>query len=180
MDFNDAAKRLIWRFQNFDTIRVNESDILAINKMVDFINLRQKQDFANHKYLINLYAFLLGYFIKKYNTTISNPLPHSELHKLMKRPLDHIIKEIAEDMNFRLKYQLLENAGVRLGTHPSLLTEEEKENNVKNIGKLLELGNNYNFFFQDAWSPKEIKEGVFHQIQNLLYGVQKSDKNTGK
>lgn len=171
MHFKSAMDRLTWRFQNFELIRVNEKDIAAVNRVVDYVNEKQHQDISENKYLFNLYLNGLSCLLERFNTTIENTIPHKELNRIISRPSLNIIEEIALNSNFRHKEQLLMELGIDLNKHPSLKTTCEKESDLKKLCNQIRVKNNRDRLLQDALTVEEIESGLKNQFQNLLYGL---------
>lgn len=171
MDFDTAINRITWRFQECQTIWVNDKDIDAVNKIIDFVNLKQDRDFINNQYLAKLYAHVFFDLLKKYNTTIDNPIPHREIHRILNSPLKNTISNITSHLNFHYKYQMLSNAGVNTDTHPAIITKKKSENSLENLKRYLQLGKNMEFFLKDVWDMGEIEEGITHQIKKLIHGI---------
>lgn len=171
MNFDKAFNRILWRFQECKTIRVNDEDIKAINKIVDYVNKSNTQNFNNNIYFAKLYAFSLGSFLERYNTTLDNPIPHKQLHELLNRPFGNIVSDIASKQNVYYQYKILEEAGCSLEKHPSMIPEKEKKNTIYNLEKLIYLGDNKNLFLNGAWSVEEVERGIKEQISNFINGI---------
>ncbi|MEK6152073.1 hypothetical protein WIW50_02370 [Flavobacteriaceae bacterium 3-367] len=171
MKFDTALNRIIWRFQNFDRIRVNEKDIEALNKIVDYINKYQKHDFENNKYFAKLYAYNLGCFLEKYNATIDERIAHTQLHKLLERPFKNIVADVTSQMNFRCKYSILKTAGYPVDKHPAITTCEERTKALSRLRELIELGDNKRNFLGNPWSQEEVEKGLKSQITNFIHGI---------
>lgn len=171
MSLNKAIERILWRFQNFELIRVNEKDIKALNRIIDFINEKQHRDLSENKYLFNLYLNALSCLLKKFNTTIENTIPHKELNRIISRPSSNIIEEIALNSNFRHKEQFLIEVGIDLNKHPSLKSAAEKDLELRKLYNQISTKNNRNRLLQDTWTLEEIELGLKKQFQNLIYGL---------
>jgi hypothetical protein len=171
MSCNQAIERILWRFENFDVIRVNERDIKALNRIVDFINEKQHRDLSENKYLFNLYLNGLSCLLERFNTTIENTIPHKELNRIISRPSSNIIEEIALNSNFRHKEQFLIEVGINLNKHPSLKSAAEKDMEIKKLSSQISVKNNRDRLLRDIWTLEEIEISLKNQFQNLLYGL---------
>ena len=162
---------MVWRFQNFDNIYVNNNDVEALNTLVDYFNEFENNRFKNNIPFAKLYAFTIGELLNRYDTTIDNPIVHQEINRILRNPFEHIAEKIASEMNFRLRYRLLEAAGCDLNKHPAAVPLLAREQTLSNLEKLLQHESNKNFFLGDAWTSKEIEEGIKYQLKNLLNDI---------
>ena len=176
MSLDEAIKRVLWRFRNFDTIYVNEKDVTAVNRIIDFINQYHDKVVIDNLHFSKLYIYVLGTFLDRYETTIDQCLPRVELHKLIDRPLEYFIEDITSKTNFRLKTNLLEASGFNSNKHPSMIDEHEKKTYLSNMQKLVKIESNMNVLFDEAWSISEVRTGLKKQIINYLDGVRENQQ----
>lgn len=174
MSLDQAIKRILWRFQNFNTIYVNEKDVTAVNKIIDFVNQHHDKTVTDNLHFSKLYIYVLGTFLDRYETTIDHNLPRVELHKLIDRPLEYFIEDITSKTNFRLQTNLLEASGFNSKKHPLMIDEHEKKTYLSNMQKLVKIESNMNALFGKAWSLAEVRNGLKIQIINYLDGVREN------
>ncbi|MRX65759.1 hypothetical protein [Maribacter luteus] len=165
MNLNQAIEHLSIRLQGTH-LEVNNQDKNAFNCILDYINTTLDESFNRNKYFANLYAYCLGLLLEKYQTTIDNPIPHKELHKIIDTPFENIIEDITNKMNNRLRCSLLEHAGGQLDKQ-QLISFQEKGEVVKKLIELLSISKNKNAFFGNAWSVEEVSKGIKVQLENF-------------
>lgn len=170
-DHNQALERLIWRFSECDHIWVNDKDINAINKLVEFVNKTKEDNFQSNIFFAKLYAYTLGHLLEKYNTTIDHPIIHKEIHLILGSSFDNIIYNITAELNFRYKYRIIEAAGCNTNKHPLQMSFNEKKAILSKLKRLLKTKEYRNQFYSDTWTNKEIELGIKNQINNFLYGI---------
>jgi hypothetical protein len=168
MNFNSALSHLTWRFKKCKIIKVNNQDRKAFNLIIEYVNKTQASKLQENTKLSKLYTFLLGHFIEKYNTSIENPIPHREVHRILNRPLGKLIHDITWFLNNRIKNQILKNAGCNLSKHPQLISQKEKDSVLKNLKENLTINRNKKFFLNDAYSVEEVETGIKFQLKNLM------------
>ncbi|QLG44586.1 hypothetical protein [Costertonia aggregata] len=171
MKLDAAINRLIWRFGEFDHIYINEKDITAINKIVDFVNFKQERTFQENLHFAKLYTYNLGYFLEKYNTTIDKAIAHRELHHLLDKPFENYVEDLTSQINLSIKYNVLNKAGCKLDKHPASESKIEKSKNLNSLKRLLEDDDVRRVFIGDAWNKKEVEAGLKVQINNFLNGI---------
>jgi hypothetical protein len=151
---------------------INQNDQMAFNRIIEFINTEEKHKNPNNIYFANLYAFVLGHLLDKYDTTIDNKIPHRELHAIINRPFANITEDITAKLNLRLKTRILENAGFGRNKHPMEFTELELTACKNLLRTQLTYAKNKHVFYSDAYTPHEIEIGIRNQIRtNFGYGI---------
>lgn len=168
MNLDSAINHLFLRLQSQVPIRVKRKDKVAFNTIIGYLNVKHEKDFADNLHFANLYAYSLGHFIEKFQTTIDNPLPHKELHKLMDAPFQTIIQDITYKMNMRLMCSALRKAGCNLEKHPALVTEKENEQVLMNLKEQLLILSNNKIFMGNVWSEEEVANGIKSQLKQFL------------
>ena len=174
MQVEKAINRLVWRFENFEIIRVNKNDFDAMDSLVDFVNSLQNRPFDSNLYFSRLYAYTLLTLLRKYNTTVDNPIIHRKIRELLDTPFERLIAEITEHTNDILRYNLLEKAGCEGSNHPQQFSREKREEVLSNLSNLLTNKTNRAYFYKGAWPQSEIKEGLVRQINSFLNESQES------
>lgn len=153
-------------------VKVEHNHQIAFNSLLSFIENLESKFLDNNIPFVNLYAFALSHFLKKYNTSIDNPIPHRKVHDIIDRPLENIISEITDQQNMRLKYQILQNSGIDFMKHPSQCSESETQTVLQNLSLQLDKADNANILSQGAWTSEEITKGIKKQItDNFTDGI---------
>lgn len=172
MNTDQAIKRILWRFKECEIIYVNEKDVTAVNEIIDYINKKQAETFLDNIHFSKLYVYVLGIFLEKYETTIDQNIPTTELHKLIDKPLEYFIEDITSKTNFRLKANLLEASGIKKAMHPALIQKDEMEKCLSKMQNLIQIDTNKKILYGNAWSISEIRDGLRKQIINYLDGIR--------
>ncbi|MBD1263187.1 hypothetical protein HZY62_21550 [Maribacter polysiphoniae] len=165
MNLNQAIEHLSMRLQGTH-LEVNNQDKKAFNCMLEYINTTLDESFKRNKNFANLYAYCLGFLMDMFQTTIDNPIPHKELHKIIDTSFENIIEDITNKMNNRLRCSLLKHAGGQLDKQ-QLVSFQKNGKVVENLIKLLSISNNRNAFLENVWSVEEVSRGIKVQLENF-------------
>lgn len=171
MDLEKAIKRLVWRFENFEVIRVNENDLDAIDVIVDFANNYKYRPFYSNIHFSKLYAYVILDLLKKYKTSIDSPIVHGKINKILNTSFKILAKDIADYLNDFIRQNLLEKAGYKNKFH---LNQEERTQVLNNLSMLLKNKTNKEYLYNGAWTQNEIEEGLINQINSFLNETQKN------
>lgn len=77
----------------------------AFNYLIDFIGGKHKDIIRDNQLFGKLYIYLYGEFIKHYQTTVFDPIPQKELHRILDRPIKTIVEEFVDTINTGEMYQ---------------------------------------------------------------------------
>lgn len=171
MSIDNAIKRLIWRFEKFNIIVVNNNDIDALNTVLKYINNIQTQKPNIHPYFSKLYISTLKNFTDKYDTNLDNELINIKIKNLLKTPLNYLIEEFTSQMNSRLQYKLIELAESGLCNNPLSQCRASKELSITRLNELLKHEDNKKIFYGKSWTSQEVESGINKQINTFLYGI---------
>lgn len=176
MQVEKAMQRLIWRFEKFPLIKVNERDLDAMDTMVDYFNHLSEEKYLANTHFSKLYAHTLNELIKKYETTIDNPMVHRELHRILDTPFSLIAYHLTENMNDKVRESILELANCKNILHPLELNQKQKNVILANLQSLLKDKTTNEYLFQGAWTLNEVEKGLKTQIKNYLIsnGINKT------
>ena len=131
MDFKKAMQRIGWRLQQ-PNFKPNNEDKQAYNSIIQIIENQQKEQFKNNELFAKLYIHVYGKFISHYKTTVLDPIPRKELHKILEKPISHLVDKFTQEMNDSELYSLMENSGIKI-EHPAFKTESKKKEDVDKI-----------------------------------------------
>lgn len=152
-----AVERITWRMSN--GWKSNDTDIEAINFIVDFVNITSKDNLKQNELFAKLYIWSYSQFLKKHNATVFDPIPQKELNKMLSKPIEIFIEAFRQDLNTTEQYQSFVKNGIPI-TNPQLMTDEEREK--------IEI-------ITDVWDYDTIKENLERDINNCLIIHAKKD-----
>ena len=107
-------------------------DLECFNRIVDFVEDKQKKQLINNQLFGKLYIYLYGEFVNYYNSNIMSDIPQKELHRLLCKDLRSIVQEVTDRINLNeldidVKYS--QKNKTELKHNP--LTYEEVANNMR-------------------------------------------------
>ncbi|MGJ8591720.1 MAG: hypothetical protein ACSHXF_04190 [Aquaticitalea sp.] len=148
MTIKNAIDRINWRFGKGGWYN-NESDLDAVNTLIRAVSNKKNAQIDNNELIIKLYIFAFGNELKKYNTSIGDPIFQKEFHKKFNRPLEIIIKEFQLYLNDVDQKNLLKKYGFSDTDYFSTSIDEDN-NDLMVIDRILKnefdkkilLGNN--------------------------------------
>ena len=98
MNLHKSISRLNWRFSK-GNFTPNETDIESLNEIVDYVAKKEKQQLIDNQLFGKLYIFVLGEFIRHYESLPPHNIPQSQLHKLLDKDLKLIVDEFVGKAN---------------------------------------------------------------------------------
>jgi len=163
-----AMRRIEWRFNECQTIFVNEKDKIAVETIKKWLGKLKRIEEEKLEPFINLYIYVLTCNLKKYGAEIDSKIPHRELHRVLDKQLDLLVQEL---MDYLISYdqnQILDMAGAKKRCHPALLSPAEKAELLKKLGDLLKIPINKQLFRGQYRDFAEIKNGLISQAKNVI------------
>ena len=102
-DVVKAVKRLVWRLApndkgEYSNFRVLEDDFLALKSILGEIDRLNKINLPNNTLFAKLYIYHLTMNIRHFGTTVLDNYPHSDLHRLLSKPLDLFFQSFYNDL----------------------------------------------------------------------------------
>jgi hypothetical protein len=94
MKLSKAIKRLGFTISKSN--KPNETDILAYNKLIEFLQLQQKKEIEQNLLFAKLYTFVLTQFLNYYNEV---DFANNELNKIISEPLELRINILMQKLN---------------------------------------------------------------------------------
>ena len=163
MDFKKAMQRIGWRLQQ-STFKPNNEDKQAYNSIVQLIDSQQKKQFENYELFAKLYIHFYGKFISHYKTTVLDPIPRKELHKILETPIANLIDNFTQELNDSELYTLMESSGIKI-EHPAFKTAEQKKEDAEKIDieKL------------NIWKSEDVSECLENEVNHAI-NLYKLDK----
>jgi hypothetical protein len=77
----------------------------AYNYLIEYVASKHKDVIIGNQLFGKLYIYLYGQFIKHYETTLFDPIPKKELHRILDRPLKTIVEEFVDIVNMGELYE---------------------------------------------------------------------------
>lgn len=83
----------------------SDYDKECMQAVIDYVNKKQIENIVDNQLFGKLYIYLYGQFIKHYQTTVFDPIPQKELHKILDKPVRVIVQEFVDAANESELYQ---------------------------------------------------------------------------
>lgn len=99
MNMNKAISRLTWRFKTNKPFLPSQEDINALNDVIEYVGVKEKQQLIDNQLFGKMYIYLYMEFLRHYETTVFDPIPQKELHKLLDKPLKAIVSDFVGVLN---------------------------------------------------------------------------------
>jgi len=161
-----AINKITWRIGG-NGWKATQNDVDAINFIIDFVNVKHKEQINNHQLFAKLYIYVYGQFLKHYNATVFDKIPEQELHKLLERPIDQFIEDFKNQLNSSELYSLQDELGLS-NSHPATRTQKEKDNDSKILDQVLNNKESLEAFMGDPFDYELVKENLEAQINNAI------------
>lgn len=170
MSIEKAVNRIRWRL-NGNGWKANENDVEAINKIIEYVNCKEKEQFNSHELFSKLYIHVYADFRRKYAT------PIKELHQLLEQPLSVHIQRFTSKLNDIEVENLFDDLKLSKN-HPATIPQEIKDKETDVLKEALKDKEVENKLFRNVWSPKRVQELLSTQINNFLnmYYYDKTDR----
>lgn len=130
MILKKAVKRLQWRFANFKTFNVNNTDKEALNSWTEWTNSSQENRWENNQVAAKLYINELMEQQKRYGCSVFDNIPQKQINQFLEKPLGWHIERFTDYLNMKemeAVKQKIESTGLEN------LTPEEAENYYKEL-----------------------------------------------
>ncbi len=124
----DAIKRLSYTISKGH--KPNETDKLALNSIINFINKTDEEVFQEHGLFAKLYIFVLKGFLVHYNYDID--FASKQLHRELMTPLNCHIEEITNYLKAGEMSRFFEEKGIISSYYRGKNFEEQEEFNKRN------------------------------------------------
>lgn len=167
MTISSAVDKFIWRFKNdkrHNRWNITESDVEALNTIIDFVQQTHKQQLQSNILFAKLYIMVYAQYLQKYNATVFDEIPQKEFHKLLSKPLEVFIRRFMDRMNESEMYEVFKESNVDLDMHPQLKTKEEHQEENERLAEALKDPNKKEQFCGQVWEYETVKEALEHQI----------------
>lgn len=110
MNTKNAIERIVWRM-NEGGWKSNENDEKAINTIIDFFNLKEKQQINDYELFAKLYIRLYLLELNHFKATVFSTIPKKSIDDYLSRDLTSIITEFTQNLNDSEKYSTLDMVG---------------------------------------------------------------------
>lgn len=159
MKVDDAIKRLTFTISKQN--KPNENDVLALNTIIELLNLTNKKVINENLLFVKLYTFLLCEFSKNY-TDID--FANGQVNKILQEPMENRIKWLA----YRLKDLEYRNYFNRKNILDPFLkektTDELEQIHERYKNQLPELNTDEFFKLSEKWN----REAVVYILENQI------------
>lgn len=166
MKIKESLNRFQWRLSSGKSFQPNENDISAFNEIIKYYNKKEEKQLEDHSLFGKLYIYMFKHLIKHYKTTVFDPIPQKELHKILDTDINYLVEDFKDSVNEQETYNFLSSLGIKT-QHPLLVSEEEKEQEVSKIKEMLKK-EGVDRFKGDVWDIKSVKEILNVQINGAL------------
>ena len=153
MTINKAIEHFKYKLTN--VWKATEHDITAFNKLVDFVNVKHKQQLRQNELFAKLYVFAYAYYIKRYDSDVYCKTTQKELHKLLDLPLELFMQRFTRKINDIEMEQMYKSKKLDI-KHTKQYTAEENEI-IKDI-----------LLNHEEWTVEDMQEQMYAQINNVL------------
>jgi len=161
-----AINRITWRIGG-NGWKANQNDADAINFIIDFVNVKHKEQINNHQLFAKLYIYVYGQFLSLYDATVFDDIPQKELHRILDKPLEQIIEDFTRQLNNSDKYSFYKELGLSK-KHPLTMTDQEKKSDMKILEAVKNDKEKLESFITEIWDYEAVKENLEFQINNAI------------
>jgi len=165
MTLENAIKHFHFKLSN--TWKPTEKDVQAFDTLRDLVNDNYGKQTQDHALFAKLYIFVFSYFLDRYKTTVFDPIPQKEVHKLLDAPLWTIIRRFTQKLNESELYVLMDEVGAN--KHPVTMTEEESKRVANNLLEAIKDKNKKVQFAQKVWNAEDVGKRLEIQINEAIY-----------
>ena len=147
MTLNNAIDRLYFRLKN-GMAKANQTDLDAVNIIVDTINESQKQTIKENIPFTKMYVHLFGMLLDKYQDVY---LAQNELNRILDTPTLKIYHNFTDKLNNVELKAFLKSKNIEL-KHPALESDEQREQTLELLTK------HENVFLAHAYGIRDFDE----------------------
>ena len=99
MKLNKAIERLSWRFGECDNIKPNQTDLNALNEVIEYIADSKKELLSQNLLFAKLYIAVYKRTMEHYDSDVLDPIPQKELHRFLSKPIEWHYENFTEFLN---------------------------------------------------------------------------------
>lgn len=96
MNISKSIQRLKWRFTSGKQFLPNENDIEALNEIIEYCGIKEKQQLIDNQLFGKMYIYLYWQFMIYYKCSFVDEIPQKELHKLLNKDLRTLINDVLD------------------------------------------------------------------------------------
>jgi len=160
MNIDKAINKIIWRVEGHGW-KANQNDIDAIKKIIEYVKIKEEEQFKKHELFSKLYVHLYSEFRKKYE----NPI--KELHRLLNYPLSVHIQIFTSKLNDNEVENLFNELNF-LKKHPATIPKEIKDKETDILQQAVKHQENEDKLFRKVWKPEIVSKILMDQINIFL------------
>ena len=147
MTLKNAIDRLYFRLKN-GMPKANQTDLDAVNTIVDTINDMQKETIKENIPFTKMYVYLFGLLLDKYQDLY---LAQNELNRILDTPTLEIYHKFTDKLNHVELKTFLKSKNIEL-KHPALESDNEREQTLEILTK------HENVFLAHAYGIRDFDE----------------------
>jgi len=164
MKTTDAIKRLSYTIGKGH--KPNETDKLALNSIITFINKSDEEVIQEHGLFAKLYIYLLKEFLVHYNYDID--FASKQLHRELISPLHCHIEQLTMYLRAGEISRFFEEKGIVSSYYRAKTFEEQEEFNKRNKELLDNLDGREFLEASEFWDINNVKAQLQRQINEAL------------
>jgi len=126
MKLKEALNRIVWRVKSIKN--ANNTDIEALKTLIEFIENTDKIN--DYSLFAKIYVTFYGELLQYYKTSVFDPSPQKDLHKLLDQSWERTVEKFVKKANDMEVYVRFKEAGIS-DKHPMLKTDEEKRKDLQ-------------------------------------------------
>lgn len=161
---NEAIRRLAYTISKEH--KPNETDKLALNTIITFINKSDEQVIQEHALFAKLYIFVLKGFLVHYNYDID--FASKQLHRELMTPLNCHIEELTNYLKTGEMSRFFEEKGIVSSYYRGKNFEEQEEFNKRNKELLDSVDTKEFLEATDWWNIDSVSAQLQRQINEAL------------
>lgn len=160
MNIEKSLQRIHWRFSSGNSFKPNQSDIEALNFVVEWSNQQKEKSLKGQQLFAKLYTMYFGELLLHYRDI---GMAQRQLNKELGQTTDYIVERFRSNLNA----VTFEDAHNKLGLtkkHPAMCTDEETAHD------LAILQDNQNFFLHhlDKWTDEAVRKSLDNTISEAI------------
>jgi len=160
----EAIKRLSYTISKGH--KPNQTDKLALNSIITFINKSDEEVIQEHGLFAKLYIFVLKGFLVHYNYDID--FASKQLHRELMTPLHCHIEELTNYLKTGEMSRFFEEKGILSSYYRAKTFEEQEEFNKRNKELLDNVDGKEFLEAAEFWDTDNVKAQLQRQINEAL------------
>lgn len=148
--------------------QIKSSNIKSFNNLVEYILKKNKIVLEKSDLSKKLYIILLTFYLEKYSASLLHDFRIKELHKLINKPSDYLLKVLCMKANDIEQRILFDSLGIENNVHPKTKTIKTRSVELENLSKAIKNEDNFKKLFCTYWDYEVVKKGVETNVLDLV------------